>query len=409
MGMLTILDARIVTMAAPRGAGPGPRRGAAMRELSVIERGFVQMLDGVVAAVAPGRPASTAGEVINADGRVCMPALVDCHTHLCFAGERWSEWERLRAGESYESILAAGGGIMSTVRATRGADVASLAQDLGARLRAAARLGVGTVEVKSGYGLDWSSELKMLEAIALAAAGTTQLIVPTCLGGHAIPPDAPAWPEEFAARVAELAQRHPGVAVDAFCERGALSVAQCRAILDAARRHGLPRRLHTDQFHAIGGAALAVEMDADTVDHLESADDAAIETVARSRAVAVLLPCSAYALGGPFAPGHRLVERGAAVAVASNANPGSAPTADLRFAVHLAVRHAGLTTAEALTAVTWNAACALRLESKVGSLEPGKRGDAIVLEERDERALAHGFGGPPPRHVVLAGRLAVAP
>ena len=410
MGMISIINARVVTMnarahGATNDAQLGARHGAAMSDLGVIENGHVCVRDGVITSVAPGQPASLVGEVIDAGGRVCMPALIDCHTHLCFAGNRWSEWEQLRAGESYESILAAGGGIMSTVRATKEATVAALAQDLGDRLRALANLGVGSVEVKTGYGLDWQSEIKMLNAIGEAAKNTPQLVVATCLGGHAIPADNAAWPEQFAAHVADLARQFPGVAVDAFCERGALSVQQCRDIFAQAKKFNVPRRLHTDQFNSMGGVAMAIECGATTVDHLEAADENSITALAKSKTIAVLLPCSVYALGGAYARGRSMIDQGAAVAVASNANPGSAPTIDMRFAMHLAVRHCGLSTNEALTAATWNAACALGIETKVGSLQVGKRADAIVLEERDERALTHGFAGPPPRHVVLAGKL----
>jgi imidazolonepropionase len=410
MGTLSIINARVITMnARTHGdntvAQTGARHGAAMSDLGVIENGHVCMRDGVITAVGAGRPAALVGEVIDAGGRVCMPALIDCHTHLCFAGNRWSEWEQLRAGESYESILAAGGGIMSTVRATRQATMDVLTQELGERLRALAHLGVGSVEVKSGYGLDWQSEIKMLNAIGEAAKITPQLVVATCLGGHAIPADNAAWPEQFASHIAELARQFPGVAVDAFCERSALSVKQCREIFAQAKKYNVPRRLHTDQFNSIGGVAMAIECGATTVDHLDAADEKSITALAQSKTIAVLLPCSVYSLGGSYARGRSMIDQGAAVAVASNSNPGSAPTIDMRFAMHLAVRHCGLTTSEALTAATWNAACALGIEIKVGSLHVGKRADAIVLEERDERALTHGFAGPPPRHVVLAGNL----
>ncbi len=410
MGMLSIINARVITMNASAHGGNtatqnGARHGAAMSDIGVIENGHVCMRDGVITSVAPGRPASLIGEVIDAGGRVCMPALIDCHTHLCFAGDRWSEWEQLRAGESYESILAAGGGIMSTVRATRQATPEVLAHELGDRLRALAQLGVGSVEVKSGYGLDWQSEIKMLGAIDAAAKNTPQLVMATCLGGHAIPADNPAWPEQFAANLADLARQFPGVAVDAFCERSALSVQQCRDIFTQAKKFNMPRRLHTDQFNSIGGVAMAIECGATTVDHLDAADENSITALAKSKTIAVLLPCSVYALGGSYARGRSMIDQGAAVAVASNSNPGRAPTIDMRFAMHLAVRHCGLNTNEALTAATWNAACALGIETKVASLQVGKRADAIVLEERDERALTHGFAGPPPRHVVLAGKL----
>jgi len=219
-------------------------------------------------------------------------------------------------------------------------------------------------------------------------------------------PDDAAWPAYLAREVVPaFAKRFPDVAVDAFCERNALSVAQCHAVLEAARAAGLASRLHTDQFTSLGGAEMAVEAGARTSDHLEAATPETVRAVGASKTVAVILPCSGYALDGRYAPGRALIDAGAAVAIGSNANPGSAPTVDLRFAMHLAVRHAGLSCAEAISAATVNAAHALGLGEELGRLEPGLRANLIVLDERDERSLVHAFGAPPPTHVVLGGSL----
>jgi imidazolonepropionase len=401
MDRLTIRNARLLTL-----AGEGPRRGAGMRDLGVIERGFVRCSEDRIEQVQSGDPEPCGGLELDAQGRVCMPALVDAHAHLCWGGDRWGEWDRIRAGTPWPDILASGGGILSTVRATRGADLASLTEGVHVRLRAMARLGVGATEAKSGYGLEPETEARMLEAIAEAAQGSPMLVQRTFLGGHAIPPEDPAWPARLARDVIpEFARRFPGIAVDAFCERNALSVDQCRAVIRAARAAGLAARLHTDQFTSLGGAEMAVQEGARTVDHLEAATDETVRAVAHSATIAVLLPCSGYALDGRFGPGRALVDAGAVVALGSNANPGSAPTVDLRFAMHLAVRHAGLSGAEAIVAATRNAAFALGLGHEIGALKPGMRANLMVLQEPDERSLVHAFAAEPPRHVVLGGGL----
>ena len=401
MDRLTIRNARLLTL-----GGPGPRRRAGLSDLGVIERGFVRCSGDRIEQVQAGDPEPCGGLELDAQGRVCMPALVDAHAHLCWGGDRWSEWDRIRAGTPWPEILASGGGILSTVRATRAADLASLAQGVRSRLHAMARLGVGATDAKSGYGLEPQTEARMLQAIQEAAQGSPVIVKRTFLGGHAIPPEYPSWPERLARQVIpDFARRFPDIVVDAFCERNALSVEQCRAVLRAARAAGLGARLHTDQFNSLGGAEMAIQEGARTVDHLEAATPDTVRAVAASTVIAVLLPCSGYALDGRYAPGRALADEGAAIALGSNANPGSAPTVDLRFAMHLAVRHAGLTASEAIVAATRNAAFALGLGEEVGALKPGLRANLLVLEDRDERSLVHAFAAEPPRHVVLGGRL----
>lgn len=401
MDRLTVRNARLLTV-----SGAGAARGAGMRQLGVIEQGFVQCVGDRIERVQAGDPEPCGGLELDAGGRVCMPALVDAHAHLCWGGDRWEEWERIRGGTPWPDILASGGGILSTVRATRGTDEASLTDGVRVRLQAMARLGIGATDAKSGYGLEPATEARMLRAIASAAAASPVLVSRTFLGGHAVPPDDPAWPERLVHEVIpEFARLFPDAAFDAFCERSALSVQQCRDALRAARQAGLATRLHTDQFSSLGGAEMAVQEGVRTVDHLEAATAETVRAVAGSPSIAVLLPCSGYALDGRYGPGRALVDAGAAVALGSNCNPGSAPTVDLRFAMHLAVRHAGLTAAEAIVAATRNAAFALGLSDRVGALQPGLRADLIVLEDRDERSLVHAFAAEPPRHVVLGGRL----
>jgi len=401
MDRLTVRNARVLTLPS-RGAA----RGQAMRDLGVIDRGFVRCVAGRIEQVSPGDPEPDGSLELDAGGRVCMPALVDAHAHLCWGGDRWPEWDMIRAGTPWPDILASGGGILSTVRATRASTREELAAGVAQRLRAMATLGIGATDAKSGYGLEPESETRMLRAIGDAAAGSPLLVRRTFLGGHAIPPDDAGWPERLAREVVPaIAREFPDVAVDAFCERSALSVDACRAILRAGRAAGLAGRLHTDQFTSMGGTEMAIAEGARTVDHLEAATPETIRAVGGSATIAVILPCSGYALDGRYAPARALVDAGAAVAIGSNANPGSAPTVDLRLAMHLAVRHAGLDCAEAIVAATVNAAHAIGAADEVGMLAPGMRANLMVLEDRDERSLVHAFGGPPPRVVVLGGRV----
>lgn len=404
MSPLLIENARLLTLADPTGART-PRRGQALHDLGVIERGWVRIHGDRIEAVGSGAPPEHAGQRVDLDGRVLMPGLVDCHTHACWAGSRFEEFDRKLAGATYLELLAAGGGIMSTVRAVRAASLEELTDNLRHRIEQMARLGTTTVEVKSGYGLDTETELKMLRAIEAAGNILEPTIVPTFLGAHAIDTEQPHFVEKtINETLPAVAQAFPGITCDAYCEEGAWSLDECRRLFEEAQALGCPIRVHADQFNSLGATRLAVEAGARSVDHLEASQQSDLTALAHSDTMAVLLPASGYHLDDRYAPGRALIDLGAAVAIASNCNPGSAPTPSLPFTIHLAVNRCRLTPAEAIVAATYNAACVLDLQDDRGSIEVGKRADLIALDTNDERALAWEFAAPGPSLVLIGGQ-----
>ena len=403
MSSWTVTNARILTLA----GSDVPRRGRALAELGVIERGFVRVEGTRIAAVGAGDPDSDAAdETIDAGGRVLMPGFVDCHTHACWAGERFDEFDMKLAGRSYLEILEAGGGIMSTVRAVRAAGGDTLAESLQARLSRMAALGTTTVEVKSGYGLTTADELKMLRAIRVAAAATGQTLIPTFLGAHAIDPDNPRYVDEtINETLPAVVEEFAGIACDAYCEKGAWSLADTGRLFERAAGVGCPLRVHTDQFSSLGMTRLAIEMGAVSVDHLEATTPADLELLAASPTIGVALPATGFHLDDRYAPGRALVDAGGALALATNYNPGSAPTPSMAFVIALACRKLGLTPAEAIAATTVNAACVLGLQGEVGSIEPGKRADLQLMDFTDERELGYEFATAGPQLVLCAGQV----
>ncbi len=405
MSSLTIANARILTLA----DGDVPRRGPVLGELGVIERGFVRVEGTRIAAVGAGA-ADAADETIDAGGRVLMPGFIDCHTHACWAGERFDEFEMKLAGRSYLEILAAGGGIMSTVRAVRAASGDTLADGLRQRLSRMAALGSTTVEVKSGYGLTTADELKMLRAIRVAADGTGQTVIPTFLGAHAIDTDNPRCVDEtINETLPAVVDEFAGIACDAYCEKGAWSLADTVRLFERAAELGCPLRVHTDQFSSLGMTRLAIEMGAVSVDHLEATTPADLQLLAASPTIGVALPASGFHLDDRYAPGRALVDAGGALALATNYNPGSAPTPSMAFVIALACRKLGLKPAEAIAAATVNAACVLGLQGEVGSIEPGKRADLQLMDFTDERELGYEFATPGPRFLLCAGQVVKRP
>jgi len=404
MPALLVRDLRQVV--SPAG-GPAPLRGSALGELRVLEDAYVLCVDGLVDSVGTmaelDRPALP-GELVEVGGRgrVAVPGLVDCHTHACFAGDRAAEFELRARGATYEEIHASGGGILSTVAATRAAGETELVGVVERHRSWMRAHGTTTFEGKSGYGLDRDTELAQLRAVREAGG------VPTWLGAHAVPPehaDADAY-LDFA-----LAQVLPEAAVlaeaaDVFVERGAFDVPQARRYLEACRDAGLALRMHADQFTEMGGIPLAVELGARSVDHLEATGDEGVRALAGSDVAAVLLPVAALVLGRPMPPGRALVDAGAIVALATDFNPGSAFCESLPVVMSLACTQLGLSPAEALAACTVNAAHVLGRADRIGRLEPGYAADLVLLDSPDWRYLAYHLGGEHVAVVVEQGEVA---
>jgi imidazolonepropionase len=343
------------------------------------------------------------GDVDELDGRgLCaVPGLVDCHTHACFLGDRVDEFAMRAGGASYEDLHAAGGGIMSTVRATRAGDDDDLREAVERHRSWMLQAGTTTFESKSGYGLDRETELASLRAIRDAGG------IATWLGAHAVPPESASADAylDFALRdvlpaAAELAQ-----AADVFLEDGAFDVSQARRYLEACRGRGLDLRIHGDQFTEQGAVPLAVELDARSVDHLEATGEDGVRALAASDVTAVLLPASALFLGRPMPPARALVDAGAAVALATDFNPGSAFCESLPLVCSLAATQLHLAPAEALSACTVNAAHVLGLAETTGRLAPGFRADITLIAATDWRYLAYHLGGAVVEGVVVAGEI----
>lgn len=388
----------ISQLATPR---PGPQRGAAMRDLTILDNAALLVRGGLIEWVGPAAEAPAAPETVDLGGRAVVPGLVDPHTHAVWAGDRLADWEAKLGGATYEEILARGGGIRSTMRTTAAAGVPELVRLARPRLRALRDSGATTVEVKSGYGLDFEAELRMLRAVR-ELQGEFEL-VPTLLI-HVPPEEGRA---EYVQGVCEeliprVAREGLAAAVDVFTEKEAFDVDETHAIFRAAKANGLKIKLHADQFHAIGGTELACEMGALSVDHLEASGPAQMAALAASDTVATVLPGVTLHLGLPAAPARALVDAGAIVAVGTDLNPGSSPVFSTQLALALAVRLNKLTPAEALTACTVNAAHALGLEGR-GSLSVGQRADFAVLHGADWRDVAYTLGASPVADIFLAG------
>jgi imidazolonepropionase len=403
-GSRRLLVRDLAQLATPA-AGDAPLRGHALDDVEVLEDAFVLCEGSSVAAVGQMRELpSFDGDVVEVDGRglSAVPGLVDCHTHPCFLGDRVEEFALRAAGASYEELHAAGGGILSTVRATRAASEDELRAAVEQHRDWMLRAGTTTFEAKSGYGLDRETELASLRAIA-AAGG-----IPTWLGAHAVPPefeDATAYVDFALAEVlpeaAAIAQ-----AADVFVERSAFGVDDARRYLEACAEAGLALRLHGDQFTELGAIPLAIELGARSVDHLEATGGDGVRALAGSSVVAVLLPASALFLGREMPPARALVDAGAAIALATDFNPGSAFCESLPLVCALACTQLHLSPAEALGACTVNAAHVLGRAGSIGRIAPGFQADLVLLDAPDWRHLAYHLGGELVTAVVRRGELA---
>lgn len=416
---LLITNATVVTCANPG----GPKRGTALRDVGLLENGAVAVAGGEIVAV--GDSAELAGqysarETLDAGGQAVTPSFVDCHTHVVYAGDRVAEFEQRIGGVSYMEIMQAGGGIASTMRAVRASSVAQLVAETRPRLDAMLRLGTTTVEIKTGYGLDTTSELKMLEAIGQLDAAHPADLIPTFLGAHAIPSKYKTDPDGYIDLVVEemlpaaadwyqnspLATRHSPFFCDVFCEANVFSREQSRRVLRAGQRLGLASKIHADEFESLGGVALAVELSATSADHLDVTPAAEMELLAQSNTIGVVLPTVNFNLGSThFANARALVDAGVALALSTDINPGSAPCPSLPLVMALACRYQRLLPAEALNAVTLNAAHAIGLGERLGSIEPGKQADLLILSTPDYRHLAYEFGGNLVQTVIKRGRV----
>ncbi len=407
--------AELVTLAGPHDR---PRTGAALRDLGVVADGAIAAADGQIVAVGPTAQVRDAvrldsgATVIDAAGRVVLPGFVDPHTHLVFAGSRAHEFEMRLRGATYLEIAAAGGGILRTVAATREADEDTLVRLGLARLDGMLRCGTTTAEAKSGYGLSVDDELKQLRAVHRMSASHEVDLVATVLAAHAVPPEFAGDPDGYV----DLTVREilPAVAdedlaefCDAFCDVGAFTLEQGRAVLEAGTDLGLIPKLHADEFSDLGGARLAADLEAISADHLLHASEAGLAAMARAGTVAVLLPGTAYFLGLPYAAARRMIEMGVAVALATDYNPGSSPTWSMPAVVSLACVGMKMLPAEAIAAATINAAWAIGTAEEVGSLEVGKAADAVVFDAADHREIAMSLGALLPCQVVKRGRLVV--
>jgi imidazolonepropionase len=408
--------AQVCTMPAHDG---GPQRGAALGDLGLIENGAVAIDDGRIVAVGPSdelRATYPADEEIDAGGRVVVPGLVDPHTHLVWAGDRAAEFEQRVAGATYMQIMQAGGGINATVRRTRAASLGELVAGMLSRLDRMLALGTTTVEAKTGYGLDTASELKLLEALYMADQEHPVDVVPTFLGAHAVPPELAGRTDDYVdlvvkemtPAVADFARRQarPMSFIDVFCEAGVFDLAQSRRVLEAGARHAMPLKIHADEFETLGGVGLAVELGAVSVEHVVTTSQADIEALGRSQTIAVSLPGTPFGLGQhDYTPAGAILQAGGALAIATDCNPGTAWCESMQFIMALACRCLKLTPAQALAAATINAAAAIGRAGEVGSLEPGKQADLLVIDAPDYRHLGYRFGGNLVGVVVKAGQV----
>ncbi len=412
MTLKLIRNARIFT---PQDEG-NARGGADQDTLRQFDRGAMAIRDGQIAAIGEESAvlAEVAAETVHQEifcgGRCLIPGFVDPHTHMCFARRREAEFEQRIAGTPYLEILKRGGGILSSVKSVRAAAEDQLYRQTRRHMDAALRLGTTTVEIKSGYGLDTASELKMLAAIGRAAATSPMDVVATFLGAHAIPADYAENPDDFVELViTEMlpAVKAQGIATgcDVFCEEAVFSVAQGRRILRAAKDLGFEVKLHADEVNDLGGAGLAADLRAASADHLLAVNDANLQRMAQAGVVANLLPATAYSLRKPYARARDMIALGLPVALATDCNPGSSFTESMPFVIGLAVLNMMMTPAEALTAATLNAAYSLGLAHRVGSLTVGKQADFLLLDGESPAILAYHAGVSPVVAVYKRGEL----
>ncbi|MBI9045257.1 MAG: imidazolonepropionase [Anaerolineaceae bacterium] len=390
----------------------GPQRGTDLGRLEIIPQGAVLIRNGIIEAIGTTRALIDAypGESqIDAGGKVVMPGFVDPHTHMVWGGERSAEFEMRLQGKTYMEIMEAGGGILSTVRSTRDANVEDLVEQTRPRMLSMFQQGTTTAEVKTGYGLETEPELRQLEAILQLDSEGPMELVPTHLGAHAVPPDYPGGVQAFTeyvcdemlprtkewwhARADGSTNQKSLPFVDVFCEEGVFDLTQSRKILETASELGFGLKIHADEFVNLGGASLAAALGAVSADHLVKTSQEDIEALAKTNTVAVALPCTPFGLAeSEYTPAKKILEAGGLLAVATDINPGPAWCESMQFVLTLACRYMRLTPAQAIAAATINAAAAIGRADNLGSLETGKQADMLILKVDDYRHLGYRFG-----------------
>ena len=402
-----------------QGSSHAPLVKEAMSELAIIENGSIWIEDGVIQAVGKDEELAARYEgrlnkaqVIDASGKLVTPGLVDPHTHLVFAGSRENEFNMRLQGASYMEIMNSGGGIHATTRATKAATHVELFKESYERLNQFLLHGVTTVEAKSGYGMEWETELKQLEVAKELNEKHVIDVVPTFMGAHAVPKEYKENPEAFIdlligemiPKVAEL-----GLAEfnDVFCEHGVFTPEQSKRILEAGKRYGLIPKIHADEIESYEGAELAAQIGAISADHLLKASEQGMKAMAEKGVVGVLLPGTAYFLMAESANGRKMIDLGVPVALSTDCNPGSSPTVSLPFIMNLGCLKMGMTPAEVITAATINAAHAINRGNEIGSLEVGKKGDVTIFNVKNYMTLQYSYGVNHTDTVVKNGRVVV--
>ena len=401
---LIIHNSQLVTCA----SNGKPKRAQEMQDVGLIEDGAVAVKDGKIVAVGKSdeilRECSSEN-TIDANGKVVSPAFVECHTHIVFAGNRLNEFELKIKGADYLEILQNGGGILSTVRHTREATLAELVEQSRKRLDKLLALGVTTCEVKTGYGLDTDTELKMLEAIFELDKLHEIDLIPTFLPAHAVPPEFKENADEYvelichemlpkAKEIINYQLSTSNYFVDVFCEKNAFNLEQSRRVLETAKSLGFKLKAHVDEFTNLGGTRMAIELGATSIDHLDAISDEEIALLAESETIGVVTPTVNFNFGSTeFADARKMIDAGCAIALSTDYNPGSAPCPSLPNAMAIACRYQKLLPSEAFNAATINAAFAIGLGENIGSIEVGKQADILILDTKDYREVAYEFGG----------------
>ncbi|WP_026475585.1 imidazolonepropionase [Alkaliflexus imshenetskii] len=393
---LLITNAKIVTP-----TGFSARKGSEMGKLKIFSKGYVEIEDGRIVQVgeAPYPKSNPGFNHLDAGGKCLLPGFVDSHTHFVFGGERSEEFSWRLKGESYMSIMQKGGGIASTVRVTRNETADSLIAKATVFLFSMSRMGITTVEGKSGYGLDKETEIRQLEVMRHLSEAKDRLVdvVPTFLGAHAVPKEFEGRADDYIDYIItevlhEIESRKLAEFCDVFCEKGVFTVPQSRKLLLAAKKHGLQPKLHADEIVDTDGAALAAEVGAISADHLLQASDEGLRMMAEQNVVATLLPLTAFALKEPYPRARFMINEGMAVALATDLNPGSCFSGSVPLTIALACIYMGMTIEEVITALTLNGAAALNRADAIGSIEVGKKADIIMLNSDNYHILPYYVG-----------------